>query len=136
MEESKKDYRVSDANLCTLIEDWEQMPKRNAVDIAKAERILYAIAVLLPNENVLTAGKQSQDMKKIIQSHYSTDRKETQMAEIKIDINKVDMFKLLELKGRFDAANDYVQKSSYIYVADLLRILGIESRVENEEQNN
>ena len=61
MEESKKDYRVSDANLCTLIEDWEQMPKRNAVDIAKAERILYAIAVLLPNENVLTAGKQSQD---------------------------------------------------------------------------
>lgn len=61
MEESKKDYRVSDANLCTLIEDWEQMPKRNAVDIAKAEGILYAIAVLLPNENVLTAGKQSQD---------------------------------------------------------------------------
>ena len=61
MEESKKDYRVSDANLCTLIEDWEQMPKRNAADVAKAEGILYAIAVLLPNENVLTAGKQSQD---------------------------------------------------------------------------
>ncbi len=61
MEESKKDYRVSDANLCALIEDWEQMPKRNAVDVAKAEGILYAIAVLLPNENVLTAGKQSQD---------------------------------------------------------------------------
>lgn len=62
MEESKKDYRVSDANLCTLIEDWEQMPKRNAVDVAKAEGILYAIAVLLPDEeNVLTAGKQSQD---------------------------------------------------------------------------
>lgn len=61
MEESK-DYRVSDANLCTLIKDWEQMPKRNAVDIAKAEGILYAIAVLLPDEeNVLTAGKQSQD---------------------------------------------------------------------------
>lgn len=61
MEESKKDYRVSDANLCALIEDWEQMPKRNAVDVAKAEGILYAIAVLLPNKNVLTAGKQSQD---------------------------------------------------------------------------
>lgn len=64
MEESKKDYRVSDANLCTLIEDWEQMPKRDAIDVAKAEGILYAIAVLLPDdENVLTAGKQSQDMK-------------------------------------------------------------------------
>ncbi len=62
MEESKKDYRVSDANLCTLIEDWEQMPKRDAVDVAKAEGILYAIATLLPDEeNVLTAGKQSQD---------------------------------------------------------------------------
>lgn len=24
MEESKKEYRVSDANLCTLIKDWEQ----------------------------------------------------------------------------------------------------------------
>lgn len=58
------------------------------------------------------------------------------MAEIKIDINKEDTLKLLELKGRFDAADDYVQKSSYIYVADLLHILGIESRVENEEQNN
>lgn len=64
MEESKKDYRVSDANLCTLIEDWERMPKRDAIDVAKAEGILYAIAVLLPDdENVLTAGKQSQDMK-------------------------------------------------------------------------
>lgn len=74
MEKSKKDYRVSDANLCALIEDWEQMPKRNAVDVAKAEGILYAIAVLLPDEeNVLTAGKQSQDMKKIIQSHYRPD---------------------------------------------------------------
>lgn len=61
MEESKKDYRVSDANLCTLIEDWERMPKRDAESVAKAEGILYAIAVLLPNENVLTAGKQSQD---------------------------------------------------------------------------
>lgn len=61
MEESKKDYRVSDANLCTLIEDWEQMPKKDATEIAYAEGILYAIAVLLPNENVLTAGKQSQD---------------------------------------------------------------------------
>lgn len=61
MEESKKDYRVSDANLCTLIKDWEQMPKQDPVEIAKAEGILYAIAVLLPNENVLTAGKQSQD---------------------------------------------------------------------------
>lgn len=61
MEESKKEYRVSDANLCTLIKDWEQMPKQDPVEIAKAEGILYAIAVLLPNENVLTAGKQSQD---------------------------------------------------------------------------
>ena len=61
MEESKKDYRVSDANLCTLIEDWEQMPKKDAAEIAYAEGILYAIAVLLSNENVLTAGKQSQD---------------------------------------------------------------------------
>lgn len=61
MEESKKDYRVSDANLCTLIGDWERMPKRDAESVAKAEGILYAIAVLLPNENVLTAGKQSQD---------------------------------------------------------------------------
>lgn len=62
MEESKKDYRVSDANLCTLIEDWEQMPKKDAAEIAYAEGILYAIAVLLPDEeNVLTAGKQSQD---------------------------------------------------------------------------
>lgn len=61
MEESKKDYRVSDANLCTLIEDWEQMPKKDATEIAYAEGILYAIAVLLPNKNVLTAGKQSQD---------------------------------------------------------------------------
>lgn len=62
MEESKKEHPVSDANLCTLIEDWEQMPKRDAVDVAKAEGILYAIAVLLPDEeNVLTAGKQSQD---------------------------------------------------------------------------
>lgn len=56
-----EEYRVSDANLCTLIKDWEQMPKRDPVEIAKAEGILYAIAVLLPNENVLTAGKQSQD---------------------------------------------------------------------------
>ncbi len=62
MEESKKEHPVSDANLCTLIEDWEQMPKRDAVDVAKAEGILYAIATLLPDEeNVLTAGKQSQD---------------------------------------------------------------------------
>lgn len=62
MEESKKDYRVSDANLCTLIKDWEQMPKKDAAEIAYAEGILYAIAVLLPDEeNVLTAGKQSQD---------------------------------------------------------------------------
>lgn len=62
MEESKKDYRVSDANLCTLIEDWGRMPKRDAESVAKAEGILYAIAVLLPDEeNVLTAGKQSQD---------------------------------------------------------------------------
>lgn len=61
MEESKKEYRVSDANLCTLIKDWEQMPKQDPVEIAKAEGILYAIAVLLPNENVLTDGKQSQD---------------------------------------------------------------------------
>lgn len=61
MEESKKDYRVSDANLCTLIEDWEQMPKKDATEIAYAEGILYAIAVLLSNKNVLTAGKQSQD---------------------------------------------------------------------------
>lgn len=62
MEESKKEHPVSDADLRRLIEDWEQMPKRNAVDVAKAEGILYAIAVLLPDEeNVLTAGKQSQD---------------------------------------------------------------------------
>ncbi len=62
MEGSKKDYRVSDANLCALIEDWEQMPKKDAAEIAYAEGILYAIAVLLPDEeNVLTAGKQSQD---------------------------------------------------------------------------
>ncbi|MFR8547761.1 MAG: hypothetical protein ACLVEV_03935 [Lachnospiraceae bacterium] len=62
MEESKKEHPVSDANLCTLIEDWEQMPKRDAIDVAKAEGILYAIATLLPDEeNVLTAGKQSQD---------------------------------------------------------------------------
>lgn len=61
MEESKKEHPVSDANLCTLIEDWERMPKRDAESVAKAEGILYAIAVLLPNENVLTAGKQSQD---------------------------------------------------------------------------
>lgn len=64
MEESKKEHPVSNANLCTLIEDWEQMPKRDAIDVAKAEGILYAIATLLPDEeNVLTAGKQSQDMK-------------------------------------------------------------------------
>lgn len=64
MEESKKEHPVSDANLCTLIEDWEQMPKRDAIDVAKAEGILYAIATLLPDEeNVLTAGKQSQDRK-------------------------------------------------------------------------
>ncbi len=64
MEESKKEHRVSDADLQALIEDWEQMPKRDAVDIAYAEGILYAIAVLLPDEeNVLTAGKQSQDRK-------------------------------------------------------------------------
>lgn len=64
MEESKKEHPVSDANLCTLIEDWEQMPKRDAIDVAKAEGILYAIATLLPDEeNVLTAGKQSQDKK-------------------------------------------------------------------------
>ena len=55
-------HLVSDADLQALIEDWEQMPKRDAVDVAKAEGILYAIAVLLPDEeNVLTAGKQSQD---------------------------------------------------------------------------
>ena len=58
------------------------------------------------------------------------------MAKIKMNIDKKDMMNLLELKGRFDAVNDYVQKSSYIYVTDLLHILGIESRVENEEQNN
>lgn len=62
MEESKKEHPVSDANLQALIEDWEQMPKRDAVDVARAEGILYAVAVLLPDEeNVLTAGKQSQD---------------------------------------------------------------------------
>ncbi len=57
-------HLVSDADLQALIENWEQMPKRDAVDVAKAEGILYAIAVLLPDEeNVLTAGKQSQDKK-------------------------------------------------------------------------
>lgn len=40
MEGSKKDYRVSDANLCTLIKDWEQMPKKDAAEIAYAEGIL------------------------------------------------------------------------------------------------
>ena len=55
-------HLVSDADLQALIENWEQMPKRDAVDVAKAEGILYAIATLLPDEeNVLTAGKQSQD---------------------------------------------------------------------------
>lgn len=55
-------HLVSDADLQALIEDWEQMPKRDAVDVAKAEGILYAIATLPPDEeNVLTAGKQSQD---------------------------------------------------------------------------
>ena len=61
MEESKKEHPVSDADLQALIEDWEQMPKKDATEIAYAEGILYAIAVLLPNKNVLTAGKQSQD---------------------------------------------------------------------------
>ena len=55
-------HLVSDADLQALIEDWEQMPKKDAAEIAYAEGILYAIAVLLPDEeNVLTAGKQSQD---------------------------------------------------------------------------
>ncbi|WP_283683298.1 hypothetical protein [Parablautia sp. Marseille-Q6255] len=64
MEESKKEHPVSDADLQALIENWEQMPKRDAAEIAYAEGILYAIAVLLPDEeNVLTAGKQSQDRK-------------------------------------------------------------------------
>lgn len=58
-------HLVSDADLQALIEDWERMPKRDAESVAKAEGILYAIAVLLPDEeNVLTAGKQSQDTKK------------------------------------------------------------------------
>lgn len=50
MEESKKEHPVSDADLQALIEDWEQMPKKDAAEIAYAEGILYAIAVLLPNE--------------------------------------------------------------------------------------
>lgn len=57
-------HLVSDADLQALIENWEQMTKRDAAEIAYAEGILYAIAVLLPDEeNVLTAGKQSQDRK-------------------------------------------------------------------------
>ncbi|WP_283685180.1 hypothetical protein [Parablautia sp. Marseille-Q6255] len=62
MEESKKEHLVSDADLQALIEEWEHLPKRDVVDVAKAEGILYAIAILLPDEeNVPTAGKQDRD---------------------------------------------------------------------------